>query len=113
MAQLKLTIKNPSTYSFDDILDKYNETKDTKYLFYCFIKKNQLNVADVIELTNISYDKVFTMIYNIQRELENKKPIKKFEELEIYIDGSELGFTNNDKIDDIDDFLDELDEEDF
>jgi hypothetical protein len=112
--EIKLKIKNPSLYDYDDILDKYNETKDSKFLFYCFIKKNNLNIGDIIELTNSRYDKVFTMIYNIQRELENKKPIKDFEELNLIIDGTDFGFEDNDNIDEnnIDDFFDD-DKEDF
>lgn len=69
-------IKNHKEYSYDEILDKYNSTKDYKFLSYARLKFNKINVLELYEMYNVPYEELFMYIYNIQRELDNLEPLK-------------------------------------
>lgn len=79
-----IKIKSHDNYNYNDILDYYNLTKNKKFISYCFIKKNNLSLVDIIDIfreyeNDIDFEKIYLFVLNIQRELDGKIPIKKIE----------------------------------
>lgn len=97
-------IKNHKEYTYDEILDKYNETKEDRWLSYAFIKKNNLRVQDICLFMNQPWEKVSLFIFNCQRTLDGLPTANDFKDIERKF--------FNDKDDFIDDDFNE-DEYDF
>lgn len=93
-----MKIQHHKYYSYDEIFDKYNSTKDRRFLSYAFIKKNNLTADILMKLFEVDFETSFLYIYNIQRELNGEKPIKTFSSIK------EEDDINFDDMDDLYDF---------
>lgn len=67
-----MKLKSHKEYTYDHILDTYNLTKDKRFIVYCSIKFNQLNLLDVLKIFDLNFEEAFLYIYNIQQELDGK-----------------------------------------
>ena len=76
--EIKDIIKRHSNYSYDEILDMYNSSKDRKYISYCFIKYNNLSLPTIYKR---KFDVIFLYVFNIQRELDGLKPMNNIDEI--------------------------------
>ena len=99
--KIEQIIKPYDTYTYDDILDKYNETKNSKFLSYCYVKSNNISVIDLIRSYGFEYERILFLLFNIQRELDGLEPAKTNQEMYKIMNL----IINVDK-DDLDDFLD-------
>ena len=68
-------IKSYNEYSYDDILDTYSKWNTKDILYYCKVKQNHYELPDIMKDTKLEYTKAFLLIYNIQRKLDDKKPV--------------------------------------
>lgn len=77
-----MVIKDYNNWSYDEILDMYLDTGDSLFLSYLFIVKNNLQVVDIMEITELSLEDTFLTLYNIQRRLDGLKTADTFEEID-------------------------------
>jgi len=75
-------IKSYNDYSYDEILDTYSQFKTKDLLIYCEIKRNKLELRDIMKQQNKSYEDAFLFVFNIQRKLDGKYPVSSFTEME-------------------------------
>lgn len=75
-------LKDYEEHPYDDILDKYNETKDYKYLSYAFIKANKIRITELSQFLNQPWEKIALFVFNIQREIDNMPVANNFKDIE-------------------------------
>lgn len=77
-----MELKKHSEYTYDQILDKYNETKDKKFLSYAFIKSNNVEILRIMDMFKTDFIQTFLYVKNIQRELDGLEPYKNFNDIQ-------------------------------
>jgi len=85
-------IRPYNTHSFDDILDVYNDNRSNKTLItYCKIKKENLQIPDIMKRYEMSYEECFLFVFNQQRLLDRKPMAESYQEMYHIIDTEFLG----------------------
>jgi len=95
-------IKSYNRYTYDEILDKYNETEDKRLLDFLLFKKNKWTTLDIKAYYETTMERTILYLFNIQQFMDNKKEALYFNDIYNVVD-KEL---NEDKDDDDDDIID-------
>ena len=74
-------IKSYDKYTYDNILDTYSVWNTPDVLYYCTIKKNKMEIPQVMKDINKDYDKTMLFIFNIQRKLDGELPVLNLDEM--------------------------------